>query len=446
MELDLVALLAGAVLGGVAGFLIAKIWQQDPEPLHYRIQELDDDRRELQEQLRSEQQESRQTQQQLQETIGSLREERSALSVERDNLKKALEEQKEELEELEQRLRDKFENLANDLLEKKSRKFTEQNQERLNELLKPLGERLEKFQKEVRETREKSVKENTQLQEQIKQLASLNEQMSEDAQSLVRALEGQSKTQGDWGEMILERVLEESGLQKGREYETQQSYTRDDGSRIQPDVVVHLPQERCLVIDSKVSISAYKRYVDADDEADRKKARKQHLQSVRNHVADLSKKSYHRLPGGISPEFVLMFIPLEPAFALALQQDDGLYSEAFRNNVVLVSPTTLLATLRAVSNIWQYERQIQNAQEIAERGGQLYDKFVLFAEALTEVGQRLDQAKRSYNKAVGRLSTGHGNLVRQAEMLRDLGASASKELPAELKSEKDPSGQSGSAA
>lgn len=368
----------------------------------------------------------------LSDDVGTLRESRSSLETRNEELEARLEEQQERIEEEQERLRDQFENLANDILETKSKKFIEQNEENLDQLLEPLQERLEGFKEKVEETYEKGLKERSQLEQQIEQLSELNETMSEQAEDLTDALEGQSKTQGDWGEMVLERILEESGLKEGREYHTQVSRTNGQGTRLRPDVVIELPEDRFVVIDAKVSLTAYRRFVSTDAEEEEDAHLQAHLQSVRGHVSGLASKDYGSLYGDRSPDFVLMFMPIEPAFALALQNDEGLYQSAFDQGVVIVSPTTLQATIATIANIWRQERQNQNAREIAERGGRLYDKFVLFAEALEKIGQRIEQAQESYRTARKRLTDGRGNLLRQVEMLRELGADHSKELPEDL--------------
>jgi DNA recombination protein RmuC len=371
----------------------------------------------------------------LSRQVGDLREEKSTLKTKNDTLRAQLEEQEGRIEKQQDELRDQFENLAGDILEEKTEKFTEQNEENLGQLLEPLQERLKTFKAKVEETYEKGLKERSQLEEQIKRLSDLNETMSERAEDLTQALEGQSKTQGDWGEMVLERILEESGLKEGREYHTQVSRTNGQGKRLRPDCVVELPEERFVIVDAKVSLTAYRRFSSASGEEERKDHLKGHLQSVRSHVDGLASKDYGSLYGDRSPDFTLMFMPIEPAFAAALQNDESLYQSAFEEGVVIVSPTTLQATIATIANIWRQERQNQNAREIAERGGRLYDKFVLFAEALEEVGQRIEQAQESYHTARKRLTDGRGNLLRQVEMLRELGAENSKELPEEIGSE-----------
>ncbi|HEX6981418.1 MAG TPA: DNA recombination protein RmuC [Balneolaceae bacterium] len=352
--------------------------------------------------------------------------------VENKNLKARLSEQKEEMQDLQKRFKDEFENLANKIFEEKSQKFTEQNKEKLDDLLKPLGEKMEAFKKKVEETHQDEVEARGSLKQELKSLMELNQKMAKEANDLTRALKGEAKTQGSWGEVILQRILEKSGLSKGREYEVQEHHTTDDGRRLQPDVVVYLPDEKRLIIDSKVSLTAYERFASADDEPKRMEALKQHVTSLRGHVKNLSGKNYQQLYGGNSPDFVLMFVPIESAFGIALQQDNSLYYEAFDKNIVIVSPSTLLATLATIDSVWKQEYQSKNAMEIADRGGKLYDKFVNFAESLQKVGERIRQSQEEYETAMGQLSTGHGNVVRQVEMLRELGAKTTKNLPAEL--------------
>ncbi|MFU8813142.1 MAG: DNA recombination protein RmuC [Balneolaceae bacterium] len=359
------------------------------------------------------------------------------LNADYRNLKERLDQQKQEFEELQQKFQDRFENLANKILDEKSKKFTEQNREKLDQLLKPLGEKIEEFKKQVSETYDKETRDRVSLKEQISNMAELNQKMSEEAKNLTRALKGDSKKQGNWGEVILQRILEKSGLRKGTEYEIQENHTTEDGRRLQPDVVVYLPDEKRLVIDSKVSLTAFERSVTAETDPEREKALKDHVLSVRRHVSELSSKNYQKIYEGSSPDFVLLFIPLEPAFAAALQSDGDIYYEAFEKNIVIVSPSTLLATLATIDTIWKQEYQNKNAMKIASRGGALYDKFVLFVESMMDIGQRIDQTRRSYDEAMGRLKTGNGNVMRQVEMLRELGSKVSKKLPGELLDEDD---------
>ena len=360
------------------------------------------------------------------------------METEYKNLKQRLDEQKQEMKELQERFKDEFENLANKILEEKSKKFTEQNKEKLDQLLKPLGEKLEEFKSKVEETHKEDIKGRASLEEHLRNLKELNQQMSEEAKNLTKALKGESKAQGSWGELILQRILEKSGLTKGREYEIQESLTTENGQRLQPDVVVKLPDEKKIIIDSKVSLTAYERYISSEEEENQQQALRQHVASLRSHVKGLSNKNYQQLYGGKSPDFVLMFVPIESAFGLALQQDSELYYEAFDKNIVIVSPSTLLATLATIHSVWKQEYQTKNAMEIAKRGGRLYDKFVNFVESLEEIGKRIRQTQESYDTAMGQLSTGQGNLVRQVEMLRELGADTSKQIPGELTERAEP--------
>ncbi|MEX2436195.1 MAG: DNA recombination protein RmuC [Balneolaceae bacterium] len=354
------------------------------------------------------------------------------LNADYQNLKERLQEQKKELEDLQDKFRNEFKNLANEILEEKTKKFTEHNQENMNQLLKPLGVKIEEFRQRVEETHKEGIKGRSALDQHLKSLQELNLKMSEEAKNLTKALKGDTKQQGNWGEVILQRILEKSGLEKGREYHTQESTTTEDGRRLQPDVVVHLPDEKKLIVDSKVSLTHYEKYSSAENPADQNKALKQHINSLRVHVKGLSAKNYQNIHGFNSPDFILMFIPIEPAFGLAMQQDPDLYNEAFEKNIIIVSPTTLLATLATIDNVWKQEYQNKNAMDIAARGGALYDKFVLFVESLEDVGNRIQQTQKSYDEALNRLNTGSGNLVRQAEMLRELGAKVSKKLPNHL--------------
>lgn len=340
--------------------------------------------------------------------------------------------QKQDVKQLQDQFKSEFKNLANEILEEKTQKFTEQNKRQLDLLLDPLGEKLEEFKKRVEETHKEDIKGRSSLEQHLKNLHELNQQMSKEANDLTKALKGETKTQGSWGEVILQRILEKSGLTEGREYKTQVVHQTEDGRRPRPDVVVHLPDEKRLIIDSKVSIKHYQEFVSAEDEAKRASYLKQHVNSLRAHVKNLAGKNYQQLYGGNSPDFVLMFVPVESAFGIALQEDTDLYYEAFEKNIVIVSPSTLLATLATIDSVWKQEYQNKNAMEIAKRGGALYDKFVGFVESMRNIGQRIRQTQDSYAEAMSRLSSGQGNLVRQVEMLRDLGAKSSKKLPGDI--------------
>ncbi len=329
-------------------------------------------------------------------------------------------------------LSNQFKVLANEILEDKSKRFTEQNQTNINQLLEPLKVRIAEFQGKVHEVYVQEGKDRSALAEQVRQLMALNNQLSDDAHNLTRALKGQAKTQGNWGELILERVLEASGLRKGHEYDVQESHTRADGSRAQPDVVVHLPEDKHLIVDAKVSLNAYEEYANAETDPQRDAAMKRHLDSVRGHIKDLSEKNYQQLYGLKSLDFVLMFIPVEPAFMLAISHDSELWQDAWKKNVLLVSPSTLLFVVRTVAHLWRQEQQNRNAQEIANRGAELYDKLAGFVEDLDSLGAKLQQAQKAYDGAYNKFAGGRGNVIRQAEMLRELGVKPTKQLPQKL--------------
>ncbi len=348
------------------------------------------------------------------------------------HLREKLEQEGKRIAEMQAQARTEFENLANRILEEKSAKFLSQNQEHLGALLDPLRTRIGEFKERIELIHTEETKTSAALREQLSNLKELNQQITQEAGALTRALKGESKTQGSWGEMILERILEKSGLQKGSEYETQSNFRNAEGGRYLPDVVIHLPEGKHLIIDAKVSLTAYERFVNAPSEALQVATLKEHTLSVRRHVEELSRKDYPGLTDLQSPDFVLMFVPIEPALQLALQSDTELYATAFDKNVVLVSSSTLLITLRAIENVWRRHKQTLNALEIANKAGALHDQFVLFTESLHEIGQRLDQARGSYDQALSRLSTGRGNLVRRVTELQKLGARADKQIAASL--------------
>ena len=325
-----------------------------------------------------------------------------------------------------------FKNLANDILEEKSKRFSEQNQQSLGQLLDPLKTKLQEFQGKVEQVYVQEGKDRSALAEQVRQLMELNKTVSQEANNLTKALKGSNKTQGNWGELVLERVLESSGLRKGEEYDVQESHTLEDGRRLQPDVVVHLPDDRHLVIDAKATLVAYEDYANSEDDKHRDAALKRHLDAVRSHIKGLSDKNYQDLYGLKSLDFVLMFVPIEPAFMLAVTHDRELYMDAWNKNVLLVSPSTLLFVVRTVANLWRQEAQTRNAQDIAKRGAELYDKLAGFVEDMESLGTRLNQAQKDYDGALNKLSTGRGNLIRQAEMLKKLGVKPSKTLPAPM--------------
>lgn len=358
-----------------------------------------------------------------------LQQRNSQLKTQLEEQGKQAEEKLALLKEAKDRLSSEFKNLANEIFEEKSNKFTEQNKTNLETVLKPLSGKIQDFQKRVEETYDKESKDRFSLIREIKGLQELNSRISEDAVNLTNALKGESKTQGTWGELKLERILEVSGLVKGREYDVQVSMKNDAGARLQPDVVVHLPENKDVIIDSKMTLTAYHRYISAETEEEQQLEAIKHVQSLQKHIKDLSGKDYQNLTDVRTLDFVLMFLPVEDAFNLAVQRDPELFGKAFENNIILVGPSTLLATLRTIQHIWRNEYQTQNAQEIAKRAGDLYDKFVNFVGDLEEVGQRLDKAQDAYEKAHNKLASGRGNLVNRAETLKKLGAKTSKSLP-----------------
>ncbi|EGT0668933.1 DNA recombination protein RmuC [Citrobacter werkmanii] len=332
----------------------------------------------------------------------------------------------------EQRLSEQFENLANRIFEHSNRRVDEQNRQSLNSLLTPLREQLDGFRRQVQDSFGKEAQERHTLAHEIRNLQQLNAQMAQEAVNLTRALKGDNKTQGNWGEVVLTRVLEASGLREGYEYETQVSMENDARSRMQPDVIVRLPQGKDVVIDAKMTLVAYERYFNAEDEYTRETALQEHIASVRNHIRLLGRKDYQQLPGLRSLDYVLMFIPVEPAFLLALDRQPELIIEALKNNIMLVSPTTLLVALRTIANLWRYEHQSRNAQQIADRASKLYDKMRLFVDDMSAIGQSLDKAQDNYRQAMKKLSSGRGNVLSQAEAFRSLGVEIKREINPEL--------------
>lgn len=330
------------------------------------------------------------------------------------------------LDEAKNALRQQFEILAQSILEEKSKRFSEQNQQALGQMLEPLKTRLNEFQTRVDAVHSDDTKQRSALTENLRTLMNLNQELSQRANQLTNALTSQNKTQGDWGEMVLEQVLQSSGLIKGQQYEVQISHTREDGTRAQPDVIINLPDNKHLIIDAKMSLNAYMDYANASDGATREVALKRHLDSIRAHIKGLSERNYQDIFPTNSPDFVLMFVPIEPAFLLATTSDAALWQDAWKRNILLVSPNTLLFVMRMVAHVWQQENQTRNAQEIANRGKDLYEKFVGFSENLAKVGERITQAQVAYDNAFKQLKTGSGNLVGQAEKLRKLGISTPK--------------------
>jgi DNA recombination protein RmuC len=350
------------------------------------------------------------------------------------NYQEKLSDNKKEIENLQVKFSKEFENLANKILDEKSTKFKEQNKESIDQILNPLKEKIQHFEKKVEDTNKESIVRNAALKQQIEGLEKLNLKMSEEAINLTKALKGDSKTQGNWGELILERVLEKSGLEKGREYDLEKSFAieKEGKTRLRPDVIINLPDNRKMVVDSKVSLTAYEQYVNAESEEARAIQIKEHVNSLKRHVDQLSAKKYEDLHQIESPDFVLLFIPIEPAFAVALEADHELYNKAFVKNIVIVTPSTLLATLRTIDSMWQNEKQQKNAIEIARQAGALYDKFEGLLQDLIKVGNKLKDTKTEYDGAMNKLTTGRGNLINSVEKIKKLGAKAKKALPKAL--------------
>ena len=332
------------------------------------------------------------------------------------------------LNESKEQMGEAFENIANKIFDDKSKKLVDNNKESLSTVLNPLQDKIRQFEKRVEDTYDKESKERFSLAKEIRQLQEMNAQISEDAVNLTNALKGDNKAQGNWGEMILETLLENSGLVKGREYEVQVSLQSTEGGKFQPDVVVHLPESRDIIIDSKVSLKAWDAYCSADDADEKAGFLKQHVQSVRSHVKGLSGKDYQNLAGISTLDYVLLFMPIDAAYSVAIQNDPGLSQYAFEKNIVFVSPTMLLTTLKLAQNLWRLDQQNRNAVEIAEKAGALYDKFVNFVTDLEDVGAKIDSSKKSYDKAHNKLQSGTGNLIRRVEDLKTLGAKTSKKL------------------
>ncbi|WP_296636944.1 DNA recombination protein RmuC [Polaribacter sp.] len=344
-------------------------------------------------------------------------------------LQKTLVEHKNEVENLQKKFTNDFEVLANKILEEKSIKFTDQNKENIKNILEPLEKKIQTFEKKVTDSDEKRAGFQSALKTQLEHLKELNAQMSKDTINLTKALKGDSKMQGNWGELVLERVLEKSGLEKDREYFIQQSFTTDEGKRLLPDVVIQLPDNKKMIVDSKVSLIAYERYINEEEDSLKNQYLKEHLNSLKRHIEQLSDKKYEDLYQIESPDFVLLFIPIEPAFAVALNADNHLYNKAFEKNIVIVTPSTLLATLRTIDSMWNNEKQQKNAIEIARQAGALYDKFQGLLADLVGIGKRIDDSKKEYSNAMNKLFDGRGNLITSVEKLKKMGAKAKKSIP-----------------
>ncbi len=438
--MEIIFLLVGIIIGALSTWFIASYkFKSDAGISHDEAKELEDQIGVLKIEKERLVERNQNIEELLNKTSAELNSERSksekltssnsSLQSDNKNLLGKLTEQKNEMEELQQKFTKEFENLANRIFEEKGTKFTEQNKERLNEILNPLKDKIAEFEKRVEENSRENIKGHASLKEQLTMLKELNQQVTQEAKNLTNALKGQTKTQGNWGEFILESILEKSGLVKGREYSVQESITAESGRRFQPDVIINLPENKSIVIDSKVSLVGYEKFVSVEDEHERQLALREHINSIRSHIKNLSSKNYQNLYQLESLDFVLMFMPVEPAFALAVQNDPSLFNDAFEMNIVIVSPSTLLATLRTIASIWRQENQNKNALDIARQSGALYDKFVNFVDDLINIGRRIDDSKSSYEDAMNKLSSGRGNLIGRVEKIKELGAKASKSLP-----------------
>jgi DNA recombination protein RmuC len=407
----------------LAGFLTEKEEQR---------KDLEKQRAELQSEFRAEKErllaELKEEQQKYLDASTALEKSRTFFKAQEEKIT----EQKKEITEMQAKLKTEFENIANKILDEKSEKFTKQNKDNLDIILNPFKEKIQSFEKKVEETYDKEKRDKDDLRVEVKKLFELNSKISIEAENLTKALKGDVKKQGNWGEMILEKILERSGLVKDHEYRKQFHTTNADGTIIQPDFVVMLPDNKHIIIDSKVSLVAYEGYTHAEDEIVRQTFLKQHIDSVKKHIKDLGEKGYHSGKEFDTPEFVLMFLPIESSFALAVQADTELFGYAWEKQIVLVSPSTLFATLRTIANIWKQEKQNKNAMEIARLAGSMYDKFVAFVEDLNRIEQRITQTREAYDSAYNKLKGGSGNLVRTSEKIKELGAKANKALPDNL--------------
>jgi len=389
----------------------------EKEFLAQQNNQLQDDKKKLEEQIEILRQDN-------QELIARI----SIRETELLNFREKLEVQQRETLVLQEQFSLQFENLANKILEEKSTKFTQLNKSQIENILTPLQEKIFLFEQKVEQTHKESIDYHASLRQQIIGLQQTHAKMSEETQNLTKALKGDNKMQGNWGELILENVLEKSGLEKDREYKVQPSYTTDNGKRLQPDVVIYLPDNRHLVVDSKVSLVAYEKYINATEKQEQNRFLQEHLLSIKRHIDGLSDKNYFELYNGTSPDFVLMFIPIETAFSVAINADYSLYTNAFDKNIVIVTPSTLLATLRTVETMWRQQKQQENAYEIAKQAGLLHDKFVGLVNDLTKVGKKIDETRNEYDNAFNKLSEGKGNLISSVQKLKDMGAKAKKSI------------------
>lgn len=417
--MEFLYVLIGFVFGGAVAFFFTRLWTGSKQASKDReLELLAGDKAALEEEAR-----------QKDSALLDMNRELGTRTADLRNLTERFDTEKAELNKIREKFEDAFKNLASEILEEKSKKFTLQNREKLDEVLNPLSKQIKNFEKRVEETYIKESRERFALDKEVKRLMELNKQISDDAGRLTEALKGESKTQGNWGEMILESILEKSGLEKDREYYSQESQKTEDGRRLQPDVIVRLPENRNVIIDAKVSLTAYERYASAQGEEDREKEKRAHLVSVKNHIQELSGKNYQDIHGLPSPDFVMMFMPVEPAYMLAVQADREIWNYAYERRILMVSPANLLVSLKMIASLWKQEYQTRNVLEIARQSGDLLDKFYALLGDLTDLGQKLKQAQKSYDGTVNKLSEGKGNLIRRAERIRELGARTKKTLP-----------------
>ncbi len=346
-----------------------------------------------------------------------------------ENLNEKLNSQKQELEEIQKKFTSEFENIANKILKQNSQEFTVSNQKNISEILNPLKEKIQAFEQKIADTHEKEMRDNISLREEVKKLYELNYKISEEANNLTKALKGDTKVQGNWGELVLERILERSGLIENEEYQKQVSIRNDNNDVLRPDIVIKLPENKHIIIDSKVSLIAYERYVNAETSEEKEKYSQMHIESIKKHVKDLSEKNYSNVSTFNSPDFVLMFLPIESSFSVAIQKDIELFNFAWYKRIVIVSPSTLLATLKTISSIWKNEKQTQNALEIANEGGKLIDKIILLLEDMNKLGNQLKTVQKTYDEANKKISTGTGNIISRVQSMQKLGAKNSKNIP-----------------
>ncbi|MBI5402142.1 MAG: DNA recombination protein RmuC [Ignavibacteriae bacterium] len=412
--MEIIMLVTGLAVGAILGFLIAKMSSKNSDGANALLKESV---------TKLETENAK-----LKETEIDLNKKLAGINTTNQNLEQRMKEKQEEIETVQKKLTAEFENLANKIFEEKSSRFTQQNKDNIDQILKPLGDKIKSFEEKVERVYNEDTKERASLVQQIKNLHDLNQQMSKDANNLTNALKGESKTQGNWGEFILDNILEKSGLVKGREYETQTTFTGEEGKRQKPDVIINLPEDRHIIIDSKVSLTAYEEFCSAEDESSRKAALNNHISSLRKHVKELSDKNYQNIHNLSSMDFVIMFVPIEPAMAIASQADINIWTEAFEKNIVIVSPSILLATLRTIANIWKQEKQNRYAIEIATESGKLYDKFVGFMDDLILIGKKIDESKVYYTESMKKLHDGSGNIIKRIENLKTLGAKATKSI------------------